>query len=515
MSRREALRASAAGLAAFLAATRLTGCGSTRSARGGRPFRRPNGKRVVVVGAGFAGLACAYELLAFGYDVAVVDARARVGGRVLSFKDLVPGKVVEGGAELIGSNHLTWQAYASQFGLRMLDVTTDDDLDYPIRIGGRMLDGAASERLWRDMERALSSMNEMAVGVDPDAPWDAPDAARLDRTTVAQWIDGLDADSDTRQALRIVLSSDNAVAVESQSLLGMLAQVAGGGFQSYWEDSEVYRCRGGNQQLSDRLLEEIRPFRVLLNAPVESIQFEGVARVHTAGGQRVEGDEIVLTAPPSVWGKIFFDPGLPQGLSPQMGTAVKHLSALRTRYWRALGLAPEAVTDGPCALTWEGTNNQPGSGAALHVFSGGPAADRLREGTRAEIDRRVRAELEPIFPGYGAQLAARAAESGGPTRFMDWPADPWALTGYSFPAPGQITRIGPALRDGMHNLRFAGEHTCPGFVGYMEGALRSGVMLAQRMALRDGIIGPGQIQPSGSAGHPAPLAAPAHAATLS
>lgn len=483
---------SAAGLAAFWAATRLTGCASSsRDADGGRPPRRHNGKTVVVVGAGFAGLACAYELLEFGYEVKIVDARGRVGGRVLSFKDFVPGKVVEGGAELIGSNHLTWQAYASQFRLRMLDVTSEEELAFPIRIGGRMLDEVEAGRLWVGMERALAGMNELAVGVNPEEPWASPDAAALDRRTVGEWIDGLDSDADTKNVLRIVTSSDNGVPVERQSLLAMLAQVAGGGFQSYWEDSEVYRCRGGNQQLAEKLAERIRPFRMLMNAPVESIQYGGVgapAKVSTTTGQVLSGDAVVLAVPPSMWGHMLFSPGLPEGLAPQMGTAVKYLSAVRTRFWRGLGLAPDSVTDGPCAMTWEGTDNQPGSGASLHVFSGGQAAERLREGTRAEVDARARGELESIYPGYAGQLMRGGGAGAGDTRFMDWPGDPWTRGGYSMAAPGQLTTIGPMLHEGVENLHFIGEHTCPAFVGYMEGALRSGVLMAQRMALRDGVI---------------------------
>ena len=73
--------------------------------------------RVVVIGAGFSGLAAAYELSRAGYDVTVAEARNRVGGRVISFSDLVPGKNVEGGGELIGSNHPAWVGYAKQFGL--------------------------------------------------------------------------------------------------------------------------------------------------------------------------------------------------------------------------------------------------------------------------------------------------------------------------------------------------------------------------------------------------------------
>lgn len=492
ITRRDALKASAAGLAALLAATRLTACASPSHARdnGGRPPRRPNGKSVVVVGAGFAGLACAYELLEFGYDVQIVDARNRVGGRVLSFKDFVPGKVVEGGGELIGSNHLTWQAYASQFNLRMLDVTSEDELAFPIRLNGRSLNEQQARELWEGMDAALSTMNALAVGINPDEPWTSPNADELDRRTVGQWIDDLPSDQTTKSALRVVMSSDNAVPVSNQSLLCMLAAVAGGGFQSYWEDSEVYRCRGGNQQLADKLVERIRPFRILLDSPVESISFGSQtgekAKVYTTTGQVLAADQVVLAVPPSVWRHMFFAPGLPDWLTPQMGTACKYLSALRTRFWRDQGLAPDSITDGPVAMTWEGTDNQQGAGASLHVFSGGTAAERLRDGDRPQVDARVQGELESIYPGYKQQLLR--GNNGSDTRFMDWPAEPFTRAGYSFPAPGQLMRTGQTLLDGIDNLNFAGEHTCPAFAGYMEGALRSGVTLAQRMALRDRVL---------------------------
>ncbi len=69
---------------------------------------RPNGRRVIVVGAGFSGLAWGPGLASAGYEVTLLGSRRRVGGRVLSFRDFVSGKTVEGGGELIGSNHPTW-----------------------------------------------------------------------------------------------------------------------------------------------------------------------------------------------------------------------------------------------------------------------------------------------------------------------------------------------------------------------------------------------------------------------
>ena len=91
---------------------------------------------VVVIGAGFAGLTAAYELSHAGADVTVVEARNRVGGRVISFTDLVSGSAMEGGAELIGTNHAIWLDYAKRFKLGFIDITEEDAEAPPQAVGG-------------------------------------------------------------------------------------------------------------------------------------------------------------------------------------------------------------------------------------------------------------------------------------------------------------------------------------------------------------------------------------------
>src|SRR5436305_8789106 len=153
-TRREMLKATVAASAGLLLSNRLPAFGQTP--------KGPSGKRVVVIGAGFGGLACAHELVSAGYDVTVLDARNRVGGRVLSFSDVVPGKNVEGGGELIGSNHPTWVAYKDKFKLEFIDVTEDKEAEAPIVIGGRRIGGDECEELWEELDRALAKIDDDA-----------------------------------------------------------------------------------------------------------------------------------------------------------------------------------------------------------------------------------------------------------------------------------------------------------------------------------------------------------------
>jgi monoamine oxidase len=472
MTRREMLQRSLAAAGALLMSDGITG------------LARQKGARVVVIGAGFSGLAAAYELSRAGYDVTVVEARNRVGGRVITFSDLVPGKVVEGGGELIGSNHPAWVGYAKQFKLEFLDVG-EEDLEFPIMLNGKRLTGEQSEELWEELETTFNTIVADAAKVpDADRPWTAPNAAALDKRTLASWIDALSASALGKEAMHTMMMADNGVVPEWQSYLGNLAMVKGGGLEKYWTESEVYRCKGGNQQLATRLAAAIGAARVMTRMPVTAVSTtDRGGRVTLANGKVLEAEHVILATPPSVWNRIAFDPVLPPSLPPQMGNNVKCLIAVKSPFWRRAELAPDILSDGPINMTWHATDGQEGLEAggaeAMVGFSGGPSADTCREWGARRIDNYL-AELQKIYKGIRPQYVR--------ARFMDWPGDRWTMGSYSFPAPGQVTSQGPTLWEGIGRLHFAGEHTSYAFMGYMEGALHSGAALARRIAARDGVV---------------------------
>jgi monoamine oxidase len=486
----------AAGRRDFLKATAAIGAGLLLSNR--LSFARANlGRRVIVIGAGFSGLACAHELIAAGYDVTVLEARSRIGGRVLSFHDLVRGKVVEGGAELIGSNHPTWVAYAERFGLQFLDVSADEDLAMPIHLNGQLLDPATVSRIYAEMEAAFAALTVESEPIEADRPWTSPGAAQLDRQTIGDWIARLQVSDLTRKLIAVMLGSDNAVANGQASYLAMLTTIKGGGGERYWSDSEVYRCAGGNDQLARHLAEAIGAQRIQLGTPVAEVRYDAsgdaatAASVKCASGEIFESDDIVVATPPSTWDAIRWLPELPVQLrQQQLGKAVKYLTAVKRPFWRATGQSQYAVSDGLISQTWEATDGQNGSPSEIqqHVgltaFSGGAQAERClqldQELGQEQRDARYAAELERLFPGFRDEFIA--------SRWMDWPNERFTRAGYSFPAPGQITSIGAALQAGLGQLHFCGEHTCYRFAGYMEGGLYSGASLAARMAGREALV---------------------------
>ena len=472
ISRREMLQRSMAATAGLLLSDRFTS-GAWAQRKGGR---------VVVIGAGFSGLAAAFELSQAGYDVTVVEARNRVGGRVITFSDMVPGKVVEGGGELVGSNHPNWIRYAERFKLKLVEAT-EEDLEAPIVLGGKRLTADESEELWEEMQAAFAKVDADAKGIaNPSEPWRAANAEALDRRSLASWIDSVEASPLCKLGLHTMMMADNGVITAAQSYLGNLAMIqGGGGGLKYWLESETHRCGGGNQQLAQRLSAAIGAGKVITRMPVRAVATtDHGGRVTLADGKVLEADHVILTAPPSVWNRIAFDPLLPTTLAPQMAINVKCLIAAKSRFWRRAELGPELLSDGPISLTWDGTDGQPGGAAAMVAFSGGNAADQCREWRPESRGENYLANLEKVYRGIRPNFVK--------FRFMDWPSDPWSKGSYSFPAPGQVTTQGPTLRQGIGRLHFAGEYTSYAFMGYMEGALESGAAAAKRIAAADGLV---------------------------
>jgi monoamine oxidase len=471
VTRREFLKSSiAAGTALLLSGPRVLAQRAPSS-----------GKSIVIIGAGFAGLTAAYELLAAGYDVTVLEARGRVSGRVISFNNFVPGRWVEGGGELIGSNHPLWAAYAKKFGLELLEVP-DTSADWPVVIDGKLLSESEAAPLWDGLDDILGSIGDDAGPILADTPWDSPDAKTLDMTTIPHKVMSVDTAEIAKKAIIADFVSETGVPSDRQSYLALLAAVKGGSMEKYWTETEVYHCKGGNQQLAQKFSGEIGAERILLNLPVTELKIDKDRVVVTcADGRTLAADDAILTAPPTVWDTITFDPPLPAVLRPQMGHNVKYLISLKNRFWLDDNLSPESLSNGNVQATWELTAGQEGDGpAGMVAYSGGPSADVMRA---IPADRRDAAYAEELRKRY-----PKCAEAFVASRFMDWPAVPWTRASYSFAAPGEVTTMGPILYEGIEGrLHFAGEHSCYKFAGYMEGALTSGVAIARRLAARDGI----------------------------
>jgi monoamine oxidase len=188
-----------------------------------------------------------------------------------------------------------------------------------------------------------------------------------------------------------------------------------------------------------------------------------------------------------------------------MGENVKLIVALREAVWEKQNLTSELQSDGLVGMTWAATNPLSRGPVALTLFSGGHQAGDLR---RLEPTLRNDQAFRSIAPAYPDLPAALIK-----TRFVDWPGMPMTQASYSFPAPGQVTAFGPLLVDGLAGdgrapLMFAGEHTAYAFIGYMEGALSSGVRAAKTVLGEGTPLGTGRMPATTTTTAPASEIAP-------
>ncbi len=461
----------------------------------GRELCLPGEMRVAVIGGGFAGVAAALYLNDCGVSTTLYEARVELGGRVLTDRSFVSGRIVEAGAELIGENHPLWATLAARFGLRLEPITQDADyeaipppvgpLRSRVRFAGRDLTDAEKGRLAADLVPHLKTIGREARPVSPTAPWTHPDAARLDGMSVADRLTTLlpAGSTQVRQWFEFVLGNDNVAPIADQSYLGLLAAVSAGrmgddddGMLGYWESTETHRCSQGNQELARQIegaLPDVRPRTTVTGIEIEPMLLPPVrvsATTQTGSGPISRHDDYdfaILAVPPSVWGSITFQPAFDASArTMQHGRAVKFLTRFGDEFWGDTKLAPTAKWD-ELGSVWEGTDRQPRvPDFDLTVFSGGSFVQPA-----SAYPGKLATLYPPTTTPRGTPLA---------TMFVDWPSQPTIRTGYAVPGVGEVGTVGRALlRPHRRRLFFAGEQSSPGFFGYMEGALQSGARAAR------------------------------------
>jgi monoamine oxidase len=464
-------------------------------------LRRVSGLRVAVVGGGLGGLAAARALARWGASVTLYEARAQVGGRVLSDSTFATGRITELGAELVGSIHTRWCALARQYGISLIS-RMDGDLYGGQQLQQRMildqlLTPGEIAKVTADQRVVLRQIAELArQSIDSgneSQPWNQArnqsDLIAFDRTSVADALEhrfGVKPNTRLWQAMELLLVNNNVAPLERSSFLALLCLVRGGQtlapdpLMGYWDKLEIYRCGDGCQRLALAIAAEVaasKGCRIACDMGVRRIELrpQGGVRVTarstrdaSAGVETRHCDYVVFAVPPTVWSYVEITPHHPKDVIGLMGsgTAVKFFSNVRQRFWIKDGFAPLGGSL-EIGQVWEGTDNQTrvtGQGTVLSVFTG----------SRAPSESDYKRGLDHLYPGYLANLRA--------TKLVDWSRQPFIHTGYSSPRTGQVFTIGKELNEPFEGrLFFAGEHTQLDHFGYMEGAIRSGERAARML----------------------------------
>jgi monoamine oxidase len=441
---------------------------------------------VVVVGAGLAGLGAARAIVAAGKTVVVLEARDRVGGRVHG-QTLSDGEtVVEVGGQWIGPGQHLMARLNHELGLETFP--TYDEGENLLRFG-------ATQARYRgtiprinpvtlaDMAQAQTRFDRLARQVPLDAPWTAPKAERWDTMTFETWIVRNARTEKARSLLRLFSEAVFAAEPGDYSLLHALFYTHSGGgvdaLAGVKDAAQQDRYVGGSQVVPIAMAEALGPGIVRTSAPVRRIEQRNDVVTVLADGLLVTAKRAIVAVPPALASRIDYDPPMP-GYRDQLtqrvpaGSVIKCNVVYERPFWRDDGLTGQATGDqGPVKVVFD---NSPPSGApgVLLAFLEGAHARALG---RVTPTQRRDAVVRSLVDFFGPQ-AAKVEEYVE----LDWSEEVWTRGCYGAHFPcGVWTQYGPALREPVGRIHWAGTETATIFVGYMDGALQSGARAASEV----------------------------------
>jgi monoamine oxidase len=480
MRRRDFLKQSAM-TAALLSAVAPRGIAFGRKSLA----RSDTPKRVIIIGAGLAGLSAAYELTLANHDVIVLEARTRPGGRVQTLRDPFPdGLYVEAGAARIPDHHHFTRQYVEHFRLT-LDPFEPADLSHVYHVRGKRIEVAPGQRVdWPyDLsaeERALgvrgirqkyiwSMLGELGDVTDP--AWPSPELLnRFDRMNRSDLWRSRGASAEAIALMSLGGIDDR---VETWSALFMLRNQALNRRLTRYD-----KIRGGNDLLPKAFAERLAD-RIHYASPVSRIEqndreVKAVFQQFNSY-QTLTADRLICAVPFTVQRDIEVSPAF----SVEKQRAIEQLPYLsaskiflqsKQRFWISKGLSGFATTDLPIGQVWDVTHQQPGSRGILQAFPLSLHSRRVTQMPEADRISYALEQVEMIYPGMRAQF------EGGVTKC--WDEDRWARGASAFYKPGQFSSLLPHVARPEGRIHFAGEHTSVWSDGWMQGALESGNRVA-------------------------------------
>jgi monoamine oxidase len=424
-------------------------------------FAQKRKKSCVIIGAGFAGLAAAYKLQNAGWNVTVLEARNRIGGRVFSHSlPQNPNLVCELGAEWVGESHERIKALCSDFKIPLQRHQFDDYL---------LQNGKVSRpNQWGFSAEAKTAFDKIKAGYEKLT---ALQQAKLDKLDWWTYLEKIGYSQDDLILRDLMDSTDFGESIRHVSAFGALAEYA----ESSPKNEMDYKMTGGNSRLAEEFTKRIGEENIKLNAFVTEInQRAGIVTVKTGTGD-FKADACICTAPVASLNKIKFDPPLPpaQAEAAQKliySRIIKNSVLYEKRFWKDENFS--MVSDVASHYYFHSTQNQAGKEGILTAYAIGEKADILASQSderRLKIITRDLVDFNEDAPKLAKGIASYA-----------WQRDKYTQGAYALYRPGQWFGIRPLLQRPHLKVLFAGEHLAD-WQGFMEGAIETGETAAKSL----------------------------------
>lgn len=430
---------------------------------------------VIIIGAGFSGLQAARRL-SRRFDVTVIEARDRVGGRALTHR-FANGDETDLGGQWAGPGQDRLYALIGELGETTYPLWNEGD--HLVAANGRLKRyrgtiPALPVHVLLDLDRMLKKFEAMAAGIDLDAPWSHRQAHEWDAMTVAEFMNRTGFTARAREMFKIGIGAVFCAEPHELSLLHALFYARAGGsldqllsVEGGAQQDRVHATMGGiAARMADGLGDRIR-----LGEPVRSIGWDrGGVRVRTDTDE-YRARRAILAIPPTQALSIRFDPALPaarDALWRRMpaGACIKAVAQFAEPFWRAQSLSGQGVGgDGVVRVTFDNTQAGREAGLLLGFIEGDAARVWSQAGPAARRDKVLQA-----FAGFFGPQALDPIDYAD----QDWTAEEFTRGCYAaIMGPGVWTSLGHDLRRPIGPIHVAGTETARCGYGYFEGALEA------------------------------------------
>ena len=446
-------------------------------------------KKVIVIGAGLAGMCAAYELVQAGHEVTVLEARIRSGGRVWTLRDAYPeGMYAEAGATNVFDNHEWTNKYLKLLGVAIDPMPAASGASiYHIR-GKRVILKSGSPVDWplelKPDEKGLSRGALWAKYVVPalkefgnveSEDWPHPLLRRLDKISFAEFLRQQGASPGAQEILKLGLADQLGDGAEAVSALNLLCEAA-----PRATVKQVFFIRGGSDTFPKAFAAKLGD-RIHYGLPVGRIEHDarGVRVICQQAGNRqtFSAEYLICAIPFSVLRRVEISPGFSpakQQAIAQLGSTsvVRVFLQTRKRFWVDEGLTGSATTDLPIVTAYDKAHYLPGTRGMLEVYTAGEKARKLAAMPATERLSFTAKQMEQLLPNL------REHYEGGAS--ICWDDEQWTRGAYAWFKPGQMESFLPHFAKPEGRVHFAGDHLSP-WPGWMNGALQSGNRAAREI----------------------------------
>ena len=442
-------------------------------------------KRIIVVGAGLAGLSCAYELDQAGFNVILIEARSRPGGRVRTYRDpFADNLYAEMGAEYVDSTDTYVKEYCKKFDLKVLPARQYDGVYVRgqrltmkgLRSGADVLPfkGTLKGKLFGQEVQYIQKWIDLVKkkGVT------SPEVQALDKMSVEEILKHGGAPKDIIDLYTYTNATEETTVPSKMSALNMV--LANTKISSFNENTVEGRIFGGNDQLP-RIFAKKLGSKIKYNRSLQRLDFDSKGVTATVKENEkltsITAIKCVLAIPASILKNININPGFSTEKTnciktQQYGHAMKIAMQYRRRFWDDKNSIGQRVfTDTSLRRIYHFSIDQPGPRGILLSFTSGEDAiklGRLDENKRMKIAQNTCKNIWSESPQYWEK---------GITKY--WNEDPWVKASYSVDGIGQKD-FREILAKPEGPVFFAGEHTAIQRAS-MNGAIESGLRVIDEL----------------------------------